>query len=170
MNSSQISLKQIVWFIIIMLLIQVPALLLPDKIFIIIIASISLVFIFNVMVRKKAKFKVYFTSRLNFTSSKFNSIKSDDMSKDILFEKYKEILTESNYFIFHENKKNGELYATIKMNWQTWGGNIYIIFNEVNNGTEIVFKSSLLFGFDLWNEQRKVYKCLITVFDDSLTI
>lgn len=171
MKNTKISISQIVTFIIVMILIQLLVFKTPTKVNIIISTCLILFVIFNILIRKKSYFKKYFTSPLNIFSAKFKTVKTFDLPDDLLFEKIKEVLIDQKHTVFYENNDTKEIYATTKMNWRSWGANIYIDFKPEKEGAAMNFKSSAIFGvFDFTNEHEKIYNGILIAFDKSLII
>ena len=66
-------------------------------------------FIFNLIVRKIAWFKPYFTSKYNFFSTKYRTKIEFDIPKDLMFKKVIEVLENSKFKIQSVNEDKFEV-------------------------------------------------------------
>lgn len=131
---------------------------------------IAAVFIFSFIVRKNSRFKPYFTSDFNLLTSKIKHSQSFDFSKEILVEKFQEVLQTAGYKIVDVNQQTGDIFAVTTISWYSWGENIYIRFTEDNHQTMVDFCSACLFQVYSWGKNERNYQHLMKEFEKSLTI
>jgi len=128
-------------------------------------------FALNLVVRKFVGFKPYFTSRLNFLTTKYSSKSEINISMDLMFDKLIEVMGESNLKIQHQNKSKKEIFATTSVSWKSWGENIYIELIETNSdGTCISFISTTFFQSYSWGKNEQNFEKLLNSIEESLTI
>lgn len=133
-------------------------------------AAMGGLFIFSIVVRHNIRFKSYFTSKYNFFTSKIRHQKTFDLSKDILFDKITEVLTEAGFKVRHGDKETGNLFATSGISFSSWGENIYLDLTEKNGMTTVDFCSACFFGVISWGRNEKNYEHLLETFENSMTI
>lgn len=136
---------------------------------IIILFSVCL-FGFNLLARKIAWFKPYFTSKYNLLTGKFRSNMEFDFSKKLLFHKFAEVLKSSGFRIIQANEDKGELFAISSLSWYSWGENIYITIEESERNTFVRFCSASFFGIYSWDKNRQNIIKLLNKFEESLVI
>jgi len=141
-----------------------------DMVFRIIPVIIGVKFLFNLFVRRFACFKPYFMSKYNIFTSKKRYQEEFDFSKDILLEKFKEILPDAGVKIKLINKDRGEVFAITPTTRTSWGENIYISLIELNGKTMVDFCSVCFFQVVSWGKNEKNYNKLLQEFESSLTI
>lgn len=128
------------------------------------------VFLFSLAVRKIAWFKPYFTSKYNFLTSKVRNRQEFDFSKDILFEKLKDVMQVAGFKIIQTNENTGDIFATSPISWSSWGENIYITLKQRNDKTIVDFCSASFFQVYAWGKNKRNYENLLTEFEKSLII
>ncbi|MBA3900164.1 MAG: hypothetical protein H0X62_08145, partial [Bacteroidetes bacterium] len=131
---------------------------------------IAALFIFSLAIKNVVWFKPYFTSKFNILSSKERYQKEFDFSKEILFEKLIEVLDNAGFTINKTNKETGEIFATSSISWSSWGENIYIEINEINDKTIIDFYSVCFIQIISWGKNKRNYDKFLNEFEKSLTI
>ena len=110
-----------------------------NSVLIFVVVFFHLLFVLNFLVRKRHFFKPYYSSRYNFISEKYKTEKQFDFSKTILIEKFKEILTLSEFKIIDLGAIDDELFATSSISLWSSGENIYIDFIEVGVKLKLSF-------------------------------
>lgn len=131
---------------------------------------IAIIFIFNLVARKIAWFKPYFTSKFNLLTNKTRHMEEFDFSRDLLFDKMIEVMTKTGFKINKVNKETGDIFATTGMTWRSWGENIYISMEEIHGMTTVDFCSATFFQVYDWGRNENNYKKFLSEFEDSLTI
>lgn len=132
--------------------------------------TIGALFFFSILVRGNIRFKQYFTSKYNFLTSKLRQQSEFDMPKDLLFDKMKEVLSESGFRLQYADEATGTLFATSKMSFFSWGENIYVDMKNKDGVTVVDFCSACIFGAASWGRNEKNYKHLLDTFEKSLII
>jgi hypothetical protein len=127
-------------------------------------------FIFNLVIRKSLSFKNYFTSPYNILTSKVCNEKTIDIPKELLFEKIIEVIDHSNFKLADTYPDQFEILATSKITYKSWGENLYISFDTINNETVMKFCSVTLFQIYSWGKNEKNYADILNEFENSLTI
>lgn len=127
-------------------------------------------FVFNILVRKIAWFKPYFTSKYNFLSTKFRTKIEFDISEELMFEKVIEVMESSRFTLKQINKDTFEIFAISPMSFRSWGENIYIDFKEEEGKTVLNFCSATIFQLYSWGKNKENYNKLIQHIEESLTI
>lgn len=142
-----------------------------SPIYITIIVIISALFLFNLSVRQVPFFKAYFTSPLNFLSSKYRTETVYDLSPELLYGQLKEVLEKSTFELFHWNDEKLELMAKSSFCWKSWGENIYIQISQNENGETILdFSSVAIMQLYTWGKNENNFKKLTNHIEESLTI
>ncbi len=127
-------------------------------------------FIFNLIIRKSLAFKEYFTSEYNFFTAKARMEQSYDISKELMFEKIKEVIDESDFKLVEADKDKFEILAISRITFKSWGENLYISFETRGNETIMKFCSSTLFQVSSWGKNEKNYEALLNEIETSLTV
>ena len=127
-------------------------------------------FIFNLIIRKIAWFKPYFTSKYNFFSTKFRTNIEFDIPKDLMFNKVIEVIENSKFKIQLVNQDKFEIFATSPMSFKSWGENIYIDFREDDGKTIMNFCSATISQIYSWGKNEQNYDQLIQNIEESLII
>lgn len=135
-----------------------------------IILIIPSIFIFNFVVRTKPGFKPYFTSKLNFLTSKYTASISSELPKELMYQKMLEVIDTSSLKLAHSSLPKLEILGTKGMGWTSWGENIYISFSENNGQTTMNFVSTTVLGIISWGRNEKNYNRLLSTYEESLTI
>jgi len=135
-------------------------------IFLIIVAF----FIFNLIVRKSLTFKNYFTSKYNLLTAKVWMEKSYDIPKELMFEKIKEVIDDSNFELIEADNDKFEILAISKITFKSWGENLYISFEARGVETIMKFCSATLFQVSSWGKNEKNYTDLLNEIESSLTV
>ncbi|MCB9195294.1 MAG: hypothetical protein H6598_03635 [Flavobacteriales bacterium] len=133
-------------------------------VFIIPIALLS----FGMIVRNSLKYKNWYLSPLNLTTEKFTKEMQSDISQELLYEKVKSVINDSEFKLVDEDEKQLTLLATTAPNWLTWGENIYIELLPNSNSVRIT--SVTIFGNYSWKKNSSNYESFIDQFEESLTI
>ena len=129
-----------------------------------------LIYGFNFIVRTNYNFKPYFTSKINFLTSKYDSSISSDLSIELMYQKMIEVINNSELKLVYEDQNKLEILATKGMSWSSWGENIYIEFSEKKGKTIMNFTSTTVLGIISWGKNGKNYNRLLSTFEESLTI
>jgi hypothetical protein len=127
-------------------------------------------FIFNLIVRKIAWFKPYFTSKYNFFSTKYRTKIEFDIPKDLMFKKVIEVIENSKFKIQLVNEDMFEVFAISPMSFKSWGENIYIDFQEDDGKTIMNFCSATISQIYSWGKNEQNYDQLVQNIEESLII
>ncbi len=127
-------------------------------------------FIFNLAVRKRPAMKPYFMSSLNILTSKVKHEFTFEFSKDLAFEKVKEVLEDSAFSLVAADKDRLELQASSGISWKSWGENIYIWLEGDDERSVMKFCSVTLFQVYSWGKNEDNGRRLIDAIEESLTI
>jgi hypothetical protein len=128
------------------------------------------IFVFNFLARKSYSLKPYFTSKFNVLTSKYNSVVSGELPKDLMFQKMFEVLRNQGLKVVFESEQNLQIIATKGISWKSWGENIYIDFTEKDSVTQMNFTFTTVMGIFSWGANEKNYSSLLFNFEESLTI
>jgi hypothetical protein len=126
--------------------------------------------VFSIIIRNSERFESYFTSKYNIFTAKTRYQQEFDFSKDILFDKLIEVMTEAGFKIRRTDKVTGHIFATAPISWFSWGENIYINLKEENSKTTLDFCSACLFQIYSWGKNERNYDRFLGEFEKSLTI
>ncbi len=129
-----------------------------------------LTMIFNLVVRKNLFFKNYFISKYNLLSTKFRYEKTFDFSKELTFEKLKEVLADAGFKICKTELEKGIIFATSPISWKSWGENIYIDLKESDGRTEMKFYSVCIAQIYSWGKNEANCTKFLHEFEESLTV
>ena len=127
-------------------------------------------FIFNLIIRKSLSFKNYFTSQHNLFTTKIRSEKSYDISKELMFEKIKQVINHSNFKLVATDEDKFEILAISAITFKSWGENLYISFETKGNETIMKFCSSTIFQIYSWEKNEKNYEYLLNEIESSLIV
>jgi len=127
-------------------------------------------FIVNLIIRKSLSFKYYFTSQYNLFTSKVWFEKSYDISKELMFEKIIEVISNSDLKLVETDKDKFEILAISTITFKSWGENLYISFETKGNETIMKFCSSTLFQMYSWGKNEKNYDDLLNEIESSLIV
>lgn len=127
-------------------------------------------FIFNLAMRKSPSMAGYFMSPYNLFTSKVREELSFDFSKELAFEKVKEVLEESPFELVVADDGHLTLQASAKMTWKSWGENIYIWFEGSGDQTTMKFCSVTLFQVFAWGKNEQNVRTVLDAIEDSLTV
>jgi hypothetical protein len=134
-----------------------------------VILLLTLLF-FNFIIRRVVWFKPYFISKYNFFSTKAKVQKEFDIPKEILFDKFLEVLTTTGFKIKNTNKVKGEIFAITSMSWKSYGENIYLTLKDSKKGTTVDFYSVCVMQIYDWGKNEINLNKVLQEFDNSLTI
>lgn len=165
----------VIWFVVLALAVLIPYLsanyLEHKNIGLIIIPFLILGFFgFNMVIRKSLSFKNYFKSRFNPLTSKMRSEKVFDISPNLMFEKTIEVIDNSNFKLAAVDKNKFEILATTKISWLSWGENLYISFESIQEKTIMKLCSVTLFQITSWGKNEKNFNKLLQEIEHSFTI
>ncbi|MFH1050083.1 MAG: hypothetical protein V1779_04020 [bacterium] len=93
-----------------------------------------------------------------------------DFPKDLLFDKFIEVLQNSDLKIIQTDKNTGDILAISSISWQSWGENIYISLEEKYGKTIVDFCSACIFQIYAWGKNQRNYEKFIKEFEESLII
>lgn len=149
----------------------IPIYLKPENPFLmILIFIIAGFFIFNLIIRKSLSFKNYFTSNYNFFTSKIRHKKSFEISKELMFEKIIEVISNSDFKLAETDRDKLEILAISNITFKSWGENLYISFEDTGSETIMNFCSTTLFQIYSWGKNKKNYDDLLSEIESSLII
>jgi hypothetical protein len=127
-------------------------------------------FIFNFAIRKSLSSKNYFTNNYNLFTSTVRYEKSFDLSKELMFEKIIEVLSNSDFKLVETSKSKFEILAISKITFKSWGENLYISFETSGNETTMKFCSVTIFQIYSWGKNEKNYTDLLNEIENSIII
>ena len=127
-------------------------------------------FIFNLVIRKIAWFKPYFTSKYNFLATKFRTKIEFDIPKELMFKKVIEVIENSKFKIQLVNEDKFEIFAISPVSFKSWGENIYIDFQEDDGKTVMNFCSATISQIYSWGKNEQNYDQLVQSIEESLII
>ncbi|WP_107038844.1 hypothetical protein [Brumimicrobium mesophilum] len=162
--------KNILVFIVFVTIIQLSTIYLSSNGMMWIVLFIIGFFFLNRALRNSLSFKNYFTSPYNITTAK-NCIKKEiDIPKELLFEKLKEVINDSNFKLVQTDEERLEILATTSINPYSWGENIYLSFESIEENTILTIYSTTLFQRISWGKNKINFNNLLKQIDDSLTV
>lgn len=141
-----------------------------DTIVLTLLSVSVLIFTFNFSVRKMASFKGYFTSRYNFLTEKIRLEKTFELPVDLLFDKVVEVINDSEFELKKSEKDNKQIFAISKINFNSWGENIYFEFESKGDQTLLKFCSAAIYGFQGVPSRRSNWDRFMQNFEASLII
>lgn len=112
----------------------------------VIIGTILFLFLLNLLLRGRLRFKPYFTSPLNLFIVRESKTIELGIDPQMAMEHVKEVIAESSFKLRETDEKTGELLATAGMSWTTWGENLYVTITPDNGGSKIEVMSAGIFG------------------------
>jgi hypothetical protein len=128
------------------------------------------VLIINLNLRKRLTSKSWFLSNLNFFSIKVKRDILSDIPKELLYEKLKEVVNESNFHVFDIDESSQQILIGTKTNFWSWGENIYVSILDDETQSLISFSSVSLYGNNFLNTGEKHFSTFQESFEQSLTI
>ncbi len=137
----------------------------------IIIYSIFGLYIFNYAFREVYSLKSYFLHPFNIFTSKFKRTVEFDFTKEILINKFIEVMgSSSNFKSVELQEENNEIFAITPNSWKGTGENIYIEFIEKEENTIVNYCSLNVTDSYSITKREKAYSELMAAFDASLII
>ena len=137
----------------------------------IIFLAIMIFFILgSFLIRKQGWAKPFFTSKLNFFTSKFSVKKEYNISNKLFFENIIKIIDSSNFNLAYSSLPNREILATTLFDGHSWGENLYINFRQEGEKTIMIFCSTTIFQMISWGKNKRNYQQLLRKIESSLTI
>jgi len=131
---------------------------------------ILFLFMINLLMRNSLKFKSYFTSKYNFFTSKYQYRELFDIPADLLFEKINEVAVKSSFKIADTDNEHHQILLTTGFSLLSWGENVYIEFETVDNKTEMKVCSVTFFQIVSWGKNRDNIKKLTRDIESSFII
>lgn len=136
-----------------------------------VLASINLVVLsFNLIVRKKLKFKDYFLSPFNIFSAKFSKDFEVEIPAELAFDKIVEVIAESGFQLITADREQMQILAIARMGIRSWGENVYFSFVEQGEKTLVQFNSAALFQIYTWGKNEQNYSVFFNRLEHSFTI
>ena len=80
------------------------------------------------------------------------------------------MLKTSKFKVVQFDEETGSIFAASSVTWFSWGENIYINIEELDNGIIMKFCSVSIFGVYTWGKNEENYHKLINNFEESLII
>ncbi len=140
------------------------------EIAVVLFALFLFLFLLHFFLRKNVKYKSFFMSKWNVFTTKYKKEDFIDISPDLLFEKFIDIIEGSTFKVSSSNKVNYEIFAITPLTMRSWGENIYIQFIESKGGSKMKFESSTLFQVTDWGKNKTNHILILDEFNKSLTI
>lgn len=164
-----------IWFVVLAIIVLIPVfssyLLEPENPGFIIVPFLILgFFVFHLVIRKSLFFKNYFTSRFNLLTFKVQAEKVFDIPKDLMFEKVIEVINNSRFKLVEADKSKFEILAITKITFKSWGENLYISFDTIDDKTIMKFCSVSFFQIYSWGKNEKNTVDLLSEIETSFTI
>lgn len=126
--------------------------------------------IIGLFFRKRLKYSNWFLNPVNISLERsVHSIESE-ISSDLLFDKLIEVIEDSQFRLLDTDKTKLMLLMGTSINFWTWGENIYIKIDPIQNGSIIHFTSVTLYGNSSWKRNDANLESFIQAFELSLTI
>ena len=125
----------------------------------------------NFGLRRKIIYKNWFSKPWNkFLETKTETV-TTDLSAALLFEKLIEDAEISGYKLIDQSKNSFELLYSTSINFWTWGENIYVKIEPINDdSSKITFTSIVLYGSYSWKRNQSNFDKYFIAFENSLTI
>lgn len=127
-------------------------------------------FILNLALRRSIASKPYFTSKYNFLTSKFRTIKSYDISQQLMFDKIIEVIGDTKFKLVDTDEESCELLALSSITFKSWGENLYINLKPEGDKTVMHFCSVTLLQMYDWGKNEQNSKVLLKEIEDSFVI
>ncbi len=128
-----------------------------------------LLLILNFQLRKKLKYKGWFTNN-NPLFAESESTFDSNIEQELLYDKLLEVIEDSSFELRDENRAKGELLISTPLNLLTWGENIYIQIESTHKGSKVHFNSVTIFGNSSWSRNDRNYEEFYENFEQSLII
>ncbi len=125
---------------------------------------------FNILVYRLFWFKNYFLSPLNFIIKKRSIEIKYDLSKDIIFEKYLEIIKGTDFEVIYKNEEKGELFLCTATNLLVWKQNIYLKLIENNGETMVNIDCATINQVVSWGANKQRTDDLIQRMEEAFII
>ena len=125
---------------------------------------------FNVLVYRFYRFKNYFLSPLNFMSKKRRVQIKYELSKDIIFDKYLEIIQGTEFEVLYKNEEKGELFLCTLTNLFVWKQNLYLKLIEKNGETIVTIDCATVNQMVSWGANKQRTDALIQRMEDAFII
>ena len=93
-----------------------------------------------------------------------------DISKELMFEKIKQVINHSNFKLVATDEDKFEILAISAITFKSWGENLYISFETKGNETIMKFCSSTIFQIYSWEKNEKNYEYLLNEIESSLIV
>lgn len=122
----------------------------------------------GLLLRNKLRYRRWFIDPKNPLTEKEVRIFSSDIAPNLLFDKIKNVIGDSDLKLVDENRDQWLLLATTSINFLTWGENIYIQINPKEQNIQIT--STTIFGNYSWNRNTSNQDNFFHLFEESLTI
>jgi len=127
--------------------------------------------ILNLALRKKIRYKNWFTSSIQFLIEKEDRSEESDIPISLLYEKLLEVVNDSEFKLLDQDDKNHRILIGTSLNFWTWGENIYIdLIESEGDSTKVEMTFVTLFGNTSWNRNSQHYSSFMSSFEASLTI
>jgi hypothetical protein len=126
--------------------------------------------IVNLSLRKRLRYAPWFLSAFNvLLERKKYSLKSD-LSADLLFAKFMEVVEESEFRLLDMDEERQQILCGSAVNFWTWGENIYILVERGAHESVVHFTATTLFGSNSLQRNAAHFTSLTEMFEASLTI
>ncbi|MFT5601749.1 MAG: hypothetical protein ACI9N1_001997 [Flavobacteriales bacterium] len=124
----------------------------------------------NLLLRKKLKYRNWFLNKTNLLNDKMIRNSNSNISSELLFEKLKEVIQESNFKLLETDSNSLMILASTSPNFWTWGENIYINILPDTENSKITLTSVTIFGSYAWSRNKSNHEQFYHSFEESLTI
>ncbi|RLD87025.1 MAG: hypothetical protein DRJ09_10980 [Bacteroidetes bacterium] len=120
--------------------------------------------------RKSLRFKKYFKNKFNLFTNKYHYQQVTDVSKELMFEKLKEVINNSKFKLVDSDDKRMELLAVSKISMRSWGENIYVSLTSKEKNTVITFCSVTVLQVCSWGKNENNVLELANKLEESFII
>ncbi|WP_010182930.1 hypothetical protein [Aquimarina agarilytica] len=127
-------------------------------------------FLFNLLIRKKLLFKNYLINQYNPLTAKINREYIFDILKGLMFEKIIDVINNSDFNLVEVNKEKFEILATTKFTFKSWGENLYINFEDIENESLMTVNSVTLFQIYSSGKNESNHHYLLNEIENSLIV
>ncbi|MCB0482584.1 MAG: hypothetical protein KDC83_14240 [Flavobacteriales bacterium] len=137
---------------------------------IVFVLGMSVFFLSILIIRNQSWFKPILLGKWNFFSDRYEETITFDLDADTLFDKFLEVLPQTDLRIRYADKKKGEIMANSKISIWSFGENVYFELVPVGEATQVKITSTALFQAVAWGKNEKNVSSFLHRFDKSLTI
>lgn len=132
---------------------------------------IILIFIIAMFLRRRLMFMSFFNSPYNVLVHRKTFQIESDIDSNLMFEKMKEVITESDFKVLDLDEKSKQILAGTSVNFFTWGENVYLKIKDANKENSVIdVVSSTVFGSNSWGRHDQNFQHLIDEIENALIV